>query len=56
MKKTKNKKPRCSEETDQSYSRGVSPEAGRESMVGKICENEEVEQRLGYEDTEVGWL
>jgi len=30
MKKTKNKKPRCSEETDY--------EAGRESMVGKICE------------------
>ena len=33
MKKLKTKKWRCSEEV-----RGVSSEAGRESMVGKICE------------------
>jgi len=37
MKKTKNKKPRRSEETDQSC-HGVSPEAGRESMMEKIYE------------------
>ena len=36
---TKNKKPRCSEETVSNKVRGVSPEAGRESMVGKVCDS-----------------
>jgi len=39
MKKTKNKKPRAQKKRPSHKAvRGVSPEAGRESMVGKICE------------------
>jgi len=32
------KNPRCSEETVSNKVRGVSPEAGMESMVGKVYE------------------
>ena len=44
------KKPRCSEETVQSYVRGVSPETGMESMVGKICERGNVGLEPGVEE------
>jgi len=39
MKKTKNKNRDAQKKrTSHAQSRGVSPEAGRESMVGKVCE------------------
>jgi len=51
---TKNKKRRCSEETVWCEVRGVSPEAGRESMVGKFVKEvglePEVKERGSY-----GW-
>jgi len=38
MKKLKTKKRRCQKKRSSREVRGVSPEAGRESMVGKVCE------------------